>query len=287
MKKFRLFNLLFILCLGITAPTLLLGQTNMDVNAFRTTFNNDANKMRVITINDPSCGGCVYMFQQEIGIFEDPSNCGMNSNIQYYFVWTKVLTGSTQSHAATHNSNYTDPRYTHYWDEFQLLGDRYMNTLNLTNPGGNTGYTAWHTAMCYAPGVTWNVNDTNPPAPTFYQHKLSTAYNADQNLYFDEVTFATGFNNIACALSVNELNIDQQLSIYPNPGREVGIYYNHLGSDASIVISDITGKEVQRTVLNNTNGVVTMNDGLHAGIYFCTLIEDGQVKGAKKFIISK
>jgi hypothetical protein len=276
-----------LLVLGLFSMANANAQKIMDVDTFRTEFNNYSNDMRVVMISDPSCGGCMFMINQEVSVFEDSLGCGLRPDIKYFFIWTKVLGGSTLGHATTNQTTYNDSRYIHYWDEFQYLGDRYLNTLSLVDPSGSSGfYTAWHTVMCYAPGVSWSTSNVNPPYPNFWMHKLSTAYNADQNLYYTDSLFSIGFNNIACALSVDELNHDDKLSIYPNPSKsDITISYSALHDSGHFIISDILGNTIQKIKVPIGEGKIKISDKLIPGVYFCTFMEGNKKHETKKFMI--
>jgi len=265
-------------------------QTIMDVDVFRNEFNSLSDKMRVVITSDPGCGGCMYMVQQEMDIFEDPQGCGDNSEIRYFMNWTKVLSVTEMLSATEHTVTWPDPRFIHYWDEFQILGDLYMTTLGLVDPSGTGEYTAWHTVLCYEPGVLWNQNDLHPPVPTFWQHKLSAQYNADQNLYFDETSFAEGFNQLACFTSVVDLSSSgSRVQINKSVGSE-GFQFNYrdvvLGS--TLMLTSVEGRSVRAYPLNNgTQGLLDVKQRLNPGLYIYSLVENGNIVGSGKFVVTR
>jgi len=263
-------------------------QTAMNINDYRNTFNSHSTKMRVVTISDPSCGGCFYMVNDQLmPIFNDPTGCGLSSNIRYFFAWTDVL-GATAADATSRANLFTDSRFLHYWDDDQLLGDLYLNTLSLVDPSGAVGaYTAWHTVMCYSPGTVWNVSDPNPPMPDFWMHKLGTTYNAPQNIYYTDADFTTGFSAIACAVSVNEYEIANDLSIYPNPSTSnVTINYDGKVELESITIYDALGATVRKVSIDAGTKNIKI-EGLNNGLFYCKMKTVGNVMITKKFTVLK
>jgi hypothetical protein len=264
----------------------LSAQEIMDVDAFRESFNGYEDEMRVVVISDPSCGGCMYMVAEQLmPIFNDPKGCGLSEEIKYFFIWTNVL-GADFSHAETHATTYDDERFLHYWDEFQLLGDLYMNTLEFVDPSGEEeAYTAWHTVMCYEPGETWESEDADPPMPNFWQHKLGDSYEAPMDLYFLEETFEIGFNEMACALSIDQLILNDHVAIYPNPANSyINIEFSEQMEGTSLVIYDSKGAVIENTYLSSGTRRLAI-DRLEEGMYFCRFIGSDQVFGTKKITI--
>ncbi len=264
-------------------------QTVMDIDTYRNEFNSLSDKLRVVVTNDPGCGGCMYMVQQLIDIFEDPEGCGDGQDIRYFFNWTKVLSTTELANAVQHTATWPDSRFIHYWDEFQIMGDLYLNSLGLTDPSGTGEYSAWHTVQCFAPGVVWDVNDANPPQPTFWQHKLSANYNADQNLYFAEATFAEGFNQLACATSVSDLS-DPNSRVQINQTVGTGAFqfrYTDLHENAALVIVGLDGRMVTTYLLPDHTGTLQLSQDLQVGMYVYSLVENGTFVGSAKFIVSE
>jgi hypothetical protein len=283
LDTFKRTSILFILTLLISP---LQAQEIMDIDAFRDHFNSFENDMKVVVINDPSCGGCMYMVQEEeMPIFNDPKGCGLGSFVKYFFIWTDVL-GADISHATLQAETYTDSRFFHYWDDDQLLGDLYMNTLDLIDPSGEVGaYTAWHTVMCYDAGYTWDESEENPPYPDFWQHKLADTYGADQSLYFNEETFAAGFNEMACALSIDDFPSELILNIYPNPSTgNFTIDFEAPKHNYRLVLHDILGNVISgHNLLSGTERISLTN--LNSGLYICRVFENEKLMLTEKISV--
>lgn len=279
----RLILLAFILVsVGVSA------QTVMDVDAYRDEFNSLSDKMRVVVTNDPGCGGCMYMVQQLMDVFEDPQGCGGSPDIRFFFNWTKVLSTTELAMATQHTSTWPDSRFIHYWDEFQIMGDLHLTSLGLIDPSGTGEYSAWHTVQCFAPGVVWDVNDATPPQPTFWQHKLSTTYNADQNLYMTEISFAEGFNQLACATSVADLSgPDSKVRINKSYGSgDFEFKYTDLAATSTLTITSIDGRSIIVYPLADNSGTLILSQKLNSGLYLYSLIENGSIVGSAKFVVT-
>ncbi len=79
------------------------------------------------------------------------------------------------------------------------------------------------------------------------------------------------------ATAIKTAKADSQLSIYPNPAKEV-IYINNLTSDASATVTDVTGKQILS--LSHVQNSVSVS-GLSKGIYFISIKDADGVHTAK------
>ncbi len=77
--------------------------------------------------------------------------------------------------------------------------------------------------------------------------------------------------------AIKTTKADSQLSIYPNPAKEV-IYINNLTSDASATVTDVTGKQILS--LSHVQNSVSVS-GLSKGIYFISIKDADGVHTAK------
>lgn len=63
----------------------------------------------------------------------------------------------------------TDRRVRHYWDQDEVLGRAYQQTLPTPGP-------AWDVYLLFRRGVRWT--ETMPPKPDFWMHQLGGITNA-------------------------------------------------------------------------------------------------------------
>jgi hypothetical protein len=262
-------------------------QTIMDVNTFRNEFNALSSDLRVVITNDPDCGSCLYMIQELFDVIEDPNGCGLNDGITYFFNWTKVLGGTTVDAVPPHTVAWSHPRYIHYWDETQILGDLLFTTLGLVDPSVMDEYTAWHTTLCYEPGIVWDVSETSPPTPTFWIHKLNEQYQADQSLFYSDSLFAAGFNALACLTSIDENPLNDRLTISGNGTDKIVLNFVDLEKNAQIKLLSMDGKTAITYPVRTSVGSLELTETLSSGMYIYSLIENGKMTGSDKLIITK
>ncbi|MEX2597360.1 MAG: T9SS type A sorting domain-containing protein [Salibacteraceae bacterium] len=83
----------------------------------------------------------------------------------------------------------------------------------------------------------------------------------------------------------NKSALDQNM---PNPfNRSTTIAYHLQSGSGSIKFHDLTGKLVMEMPLNKTEGNITLNGNLDAGIYFYTLWENGRMIDSKRMQVIK
>lgn len=84
--------------------------------------------------------------------------------------------------------------------------------------------------------------------------------------------------------SVNEIQEEFLLSVYPNPARE-SVFISLSGNNdikREIVISDITGKQILSKVFSSRQLQLDVQP-LSPGMYFISVVEEGRIKGVVKF----
>lgn len=114
---------------------------------------------------------------------------------------------------------------------------------------------------------------------TFYVVGDSAATVQDVDVDYD-ASFA---NSIADITLENKLGV-----VSPNPAdKTTALNYSFNGNNAEIVIMDMLGAEVHRYDLNAPQGVTILNvSGLKNGIYFYSLIVDGDIQATKKMVVA-
>lgn len=99
---------------------------------------------------------------------------------------------------------------------------------------------------------------------------------------FDDFEFST-----ICTppISVDESNLEESLSIYPNPMKDFFTIESHSGSSLeSMILLDLTGKTILNQENLNTNSQRVNLNGISAGVYLLEVEIDGQ-RITKKVII--
>jgi len=74
----------------------------------------------------------------------------------------------------------------------------------------------------------------------------------------------------------------------PNPANQMAtVAYNNAGNRAELVLFDMLGSKVQSQVINHQNGVVIINTtDLKNGVYFYSMVVDGQTIATQKLIVA-
>lgn len=109
-----------------------------------------------------------------------------------------------------------------------------------------------------------------------------TFYSTDNESDKTSVVFKFGGST-----SVRPVDLVKNLRAYPNPASNmVNIEYAAPAGDASLVIKNLTGKEVYRTTLNGTSGRKHVDlSGFTAGVYFYGIESDGKMLCTKKLLV--
>jgi hypothetical protein len=155
-------------------------------------FNDNSDKIRVVTIPNPACLACVKGQRFINTLFGDiyPNE----NKLHLITVWTSIDGWGVKEDALRLAPELVDPRVDYFWDEEMTVGKAYKNTLRLKNDY----LTAWDVYLVYAPGVLWN--EISPPKPTFWMHQLTKAESgADETLMLDKPYFERELKEILVA----------------------------------------------------------------------------------------
>ena len=108
------------------------------------------------------------------------------------------------------------------------------------------------------------------------------------HLIADGGTFSNG-NALGIRLNTSVANLDEisaaDFSVYPNPASEVININSNKMLNATVSLSDLTGKVVKTSTINGLTASVNTS-GLNNGIYYVT-ITDGNSSSTQKVVITK
>jgi hypothetical protein len=160
---------------------------------------------------------------------------------------------------------------------------------------------------CYPPGTFVSPN-FQPMAPgetntEFVGHYTQIAFKPlkpgesvvrwvfyDRNNTNDSVSVTVKYTSFPMSIGKPLANRGTLSSPYPNPA-SVNTSFSYsipAGSQGEIVIRDIVGAEMTRQMLTATGGKTSINVlTLRDGIYFCSLLIDGQISQTKKLIVKQ
>jgi hypothetical protein len=93
--------------------------------------------------------------------------------LQGAIIWTPMLLADNLDAAKGKETEFSDPRITHYWDPDHILGRLLSRTLNLQ------ASMAWDVYLIYPPDHPWD--EELPPRPEFWMHQL----NEEPTLFLD------------------------------------------------------------------------------------------------------
>jgi hypothetical protein len=105
--------------------------------------------------------------------------------------------------------------------------------------------------------------------------------------YVDDVTV------IDCAdtgTSVNEMQVDYQLKLYPNPSNgNIKLEYHFPDNETGLLkIYDVTGKAVKQYSLHSKDRLLNINaTELQAGVYYYSILVNNKVQQTEKLVIVK
>lgn len=112
----------------------------------------------------------------------------------------------------------------------------------------------------------------------FFEKNIGEAYYSIAVGYLNAgITFYADAVDPIPDTAIKTTKADSQLSIYPNPAKEV-IYINNLTSDASATVTDVMGKQILS--LSHVQNSVSVS-GLSKGIYFISIKDADGVHTAK------
>ena len=99
-------------------------------------------------------------------------------------------------------------------------------------------------------------------------------------LVFEEFDYTVGkvlfSKEMIHASAINEVEPRNELLVYPNPATDqITVVFANQTAWESIMITDVSGKVVYTTPVNNDQITISVN-GLEAGIYFITSISKSE-----------
>ena len=105
----------------------------------------------------------------------------------------------------------------------------------------------------------------------------------------DENIFVAKFNCPSLINGIHTLSQNSSLDLYPNPmtgAASVTYTLPYSSTNAQIIVSDILGRERQTYPLSTSDTEIQIHaQGLSSGVYFCTLVADGQILTTRKMIV--
>ena len=112
-------------------------------------------------------------------------------------------------------------------------------------------------------------------------------YAYDENHPNERVSINVVFKKSGVGLNDNTHPMEMS-EAYPNPASSVVNFDYALDGNLTAVVYNLLGQEVLRKELNASVGQMTFSvAGLQDGIYFCTLMANGQAWTTKKFVVKK
>ena len=193
------------------------------------------------------------------------------------------------------NTNHPGYSGTGFWDNVGAVGINIEFTVNSIS-GGSTDITCRYSSGTENKTMTMYVNGVKYKVLTFISTKgwdnwASSVENVNLNAGNNTIKYQfdtgnTGYINVDYILtspistSVNQVNSDQKISVYPNPAKDV-ISFKNMEPNTRIAIFTIDGKIVyQQTAL--TPEVITINvSNLERGVYMVQLQNNEKIKTQK------
>ncbi|MBM3452864.1 MAG: T9SS type A sorting domain-containing protein, partial [Bacteroidetes bacterium] len=106
----------------------------------------------------------------------------------------------------------------------------------------------------------------------------------DQTWYYTTSNVMVRMNFDPNLVGIEESK-DTQVSIYPNPASEVINIHSNKLLNATVSVTDLTGKVVKNSTISGLNASINTS-GLNNGIFFVT-ITDGNSVATEKVVIKK
>jgi hypothetical protein len=136
--------------------TLALGN---DAEPFRSQFNEEIGKVRLVLLASPTCGACLRGVDL---IYKKVVKKIDNSDLKIFVVWSSQL-GAKAKHVPDATKLMPDPRAQHLWDGDKQIGIAYQGFLGLVEP-------AWDIWMIFDRYSRWDGPEL--PLPTWWEHQL-------------------------------------------------------------------------------------------------------------------
>lgn len=108
-----------------------------------------------------------------------------------------------------------------------------------------------------------------------------TAYDLDNE--DDKVSLVVRFVSDLSSVDENEMSLSRA---YPNPASSMVRFDVNCEDAASVVLYNVTGREVMRQNVENGQVVLSVSD-FEDGIYLCNLVVNGRVVRTEKFVVAK
>lgn len=152
---------------------------------------------------------------------------------------------------------------------------QYTNVKNLTAGTDAGEFSYFHTV---APVCISGGSDPNYELPIVYMEPGGDDLSPATFFYLKGV----GFNEAEFFVSINETDINERVTVFPNPGN--GAYWinlNELGA-VDLQVTDLTGRLITRTRVNTNQHVLDLH-GEPAGMYLLT-IDSGSARTTRKLV---
>jgi hypothetical protein len=153
--------------------------TTLDRGAqpFRSAFNEDAGKVRLVMYVSPTCGGCLRGADQSQEHILDRID---SADLSVYVVWAP-RNGAREEHVERVTKLVTDERAVHYWDEYSAVATPLDVMLSLTGPCAGI-------FMLYDGAASWEGDA--PPEPLYWEDAHARELGRDGAPQFDAKGFA-------------------------------------------------------------------------------------------------
>lgn len=142
-------------------------------------------------------------------------------------------------------------------------------------------------ASSYAPNQLIAYHKPNGTTGTStYRFVAFDGNNVNDSVYID-VTF-----NISSSVGVNDVDASPALfNIWPNPANSNAIIryqFNSIAQEQQLIVTDMIGARKKSISLNGQEGTVNLNaEDLATGIYFVTIVRNGEAVSTKRLVISR
>ena len=134
------------------------------IEQVKNTFNDNSDKIRILTIPNPACLACVKGQRFVAGLFNE--SYVHLTGLFNMTIWTSINGWGQKEDAERLAPELVDDRVRHFWDEKMLVGGQFKKPLKLKDEY----LTAWDVYLVYAPGAKWV---ESVPEPSFWMHQLT------------------------------------------------------------------------------------------------------------------
>jgi choice-of-anchor B domain-containing protein len=153
-------------------------------------------------------------------------------------------------------------------------------TIELVN-SASTGNSTWKNS-------SFKISDFITPTSTM-QVKVRVADNSPGHLVeggFDKFYISEGPTGV-----MEHSKSDDVMNVYPNPfTNEITVAYelkNKIAPGASIVITDITGRVVEKIIIDQQKGTIMLNPSVTVGVYFVKILNASEITSPVKIVKMK